>query len=415
MPAWRRSILFDRSQVFNSSIKREVICLFVAVAFIGLSQGFSESIWTNFYQLIGMDMNERTILEPIREMPGLLMMFIIAAISFLTIGRMGALAMAVRGIGLLLVGLFTTGFSPAFVAYMVVVSLGDHIFMPLRNSIGITVANPGYEGRVIGFMDATSTIMYMIPSLCILFFFDGTHLQDYRVFFILAAVAAIAGGTSLFLMRTRRAANLAQTRLVFKKKFSLYYIISFISGLRKQIYLVFAPWLLVKIFEQSVQTMTLLAIVGGLTVFFFNPFMGHLIDRFGERKLLVGGGVIAVGIYVAYTFLCTMPITDAVVVFLLLALNYVDRLTQSTLMGRDIFVKHTADSPDEIMPTLSAGVSMDHIASVASPIFGGMLWTALGPQWVFAAGAVIAVIFTAMCFLVPGKPAHHEESAEPAA
>ena len=399
------SKFFSRENVFNPSLKREVICLFVAVAFIGLSQGFSESIWTNFYQLIGMDMNQRTVLEPIRELPGLLMMFIIAAISFLTIGRMGALAMAVRGVGMLLVGTLTAGFSPAFVTYMVIVSLGDHIFMPLRNSIGITVANQGYEGRVIGFMDATSTVMYMIPSLFILFFFNGNALADYRGFFILAAVAAFAGGTSLFLMRTRRAENLSKARLVFKKKFSLYYVISFISGLRKQIYLVFAPWLLVKVFQQPVQTMTLLAIIGGVTVFFFNPFMGHLIDRFGERKLLVGGGVIAVGIYIAYAFLSTMPVTDSVVVFLLLALNYVDRLTQSTLMGRDIFVKHTADSPDEIMPTLSAGVSMDHIASVASPVFGGMLWTAVGPQWVFVAGAVIAVIFTAMCFLVPGKPA----------
>jgi predicted MFS family arabinose efflux permease len=288
---------------------------------------------------------------------------------------------------------------------MVVVSLGDHIFMPLRNSIGITVANHGYEGRVIGFMDATSTIMYMLPSLFILFFFNGNELQDYRWFFILAAVMAACGGASLFLMRTRKAENLSRPRLVFKKKFTLYYLISFISGLRKQIYLVFAPWLLVKVFQQPVQTMTLLAIVGGATVFFFNPFMGHLIDRYGERKLLVGGGVIATAIYVAYAFLSTMPAADSLVVFLLLALNYVDRLTQSTLMGRDIFVKHTADSPDEIMPTLSAGVSMDHIASVASPVFGGMLWTGVGPQWVFAAGAVIGVFFTVMCFLVPGKPA----------
>ncbi len=399
------SKLFRREGVFIEGMGREVVCLFIAVAFIGLSQGFSESIWTNFYSLIGMDMSQRTVLEPIRELPGLLMMFIIAALSFLTIGRMGALAMAVRGVGMLLVGLLTTGFAPAFVAYMVVVSLGDHIFMPLRNSIGITVANHGYEGRVIGFMDATSTIMYMLPSLFILFFFNGNELRDYQIFFILAAVMAAFGGASLFLMRTRKAENLSRPRLVFKKKFTLYYLISFISGLRKQIYLVFAPWLLVKVFQQPVQTMTLLAVIGGATVFFFNPFMGHLIDRYGERKLLVGGGVIATAIYVAYAFLSTMPVTDSLVVFLLLALNYVDRLTQSTLMGRDIFVKHTADSPDEIMPTLSAGVSMDHIASVASPVFGGMLWTGVGPQWVFAAGAVIGIIFTVMCFLVPGKPA----------
>lgn len=396
--------MFSKENVFNKSMMREVVLLFVAVAFIGLSQGFSENIWTNFYKLIGMQTTDRTLLEPIREMPGLLMMFIIAGLSFLTIGRMGAVAMAVRGAGLLCVGLLATQFNPVFFVYMVVVSLGDHIFMPLRNSIGITVANHGYEGRVIGMMDAIATILYTLASLPILFLFKGGELGNYRVYFILGASMAFCAAVALGLMRTHRAKDrLTKPRLVFKKRFALYYVISFISGLRKQIYLVFAPWLLVLVFKQPVQAMTLLSIVGAVTVFFFNPFMGHLIDRYGERNLLVGGGIICTGVYVAYALLCTHSPADGAVVFILFALNYVDRLTQSTLMGRDIFVKHTAESPDEIMPTLSVGVSMDHIASVTAPVFGGLLWTAVGAQWVFVAGAVIAVVYTAMCFLVPGK------------
>lgn len=396
--------MFNRENVFNKSMKREVVLLFIAVAFIGLSQGFSENIWTNFYQLIGMKTTDRTLLEPIRELPGLLMMFIIAALSFLTIGRMGTVAMVVRGGGLLFVGLLAKDFNPALLAYMVVVSLGDHIFMPLRNSIGITVANYGYEGRVIGMMDATSTVLYTLASLPILFIFNGTKIEDYRIYFILAAAMAFCGGVALFMMRTHKAADkLSKPRLVFKKKFTLYYVISFISGLRKQIYLVFAPWLLVLVFKQPVQAMTLLSIVGAVTVFFFNPLMGHLIDKYGERRLLVGGGIICTGVYIAYALLCTKNVEDSVIIFVLFALNYVDRLTQSTLMGRDIFVKHTADSPDEIMPTLSVGVSMDHIASVTAPVFGGLLWTGVGAQWVFAAGALIGLIYTVMCFLVPSK------------
>jgi MFS family permease len=396
--------MFKRENVFNKSMMREVVLLFVAVAFIGLSSGFSENIWTNFYQLIGMKTTDRTVLEPIRELPGLLMMFIIAGLSVLTIGRIGTLAMTVRACGLLCVGLLTKSFNPVFLGYMVVVSLGDHIFMPLRNSIGISVANRGYEGRVLGMMDAVTTILYTLASLPILFLFNGTKIEDYRVYFLLGAGAAFCAAVALFLMRTHRAAEkLTKPRLVFKKKFALYYVISFISGMRKQIYLVFAPWLLVLTFRQPVQAMTALAVVGAVTIFFFNPFIGHLIDRYGERKLLVGGGVICTGVYVAYALLCTHDPADAAVVFVLFALNYVDKLTQSTLIGRDIFVKHTASSPDEIMPTLSVGVSMDHIASVTFPLFGGLLWAAVGPQWVFAAGAAIAVVYTAMCFLVPGK------------
>ena len=389
---------------FHPGMKREAILLFIAIAFIGLSQGFSENIWTNYYNVIGMQTTDRTLLEPIREMPGLLMMFIIAALSFLTLGRMGAVAMLTRAGGLLALAFFVDGFNPAFLSLMVVISLGDHIFMPLRNSIGITVARNGREGSVIGMMDATGMVLYLAASTPILFFFSGKEIGDYRLLFYLAAGAAVMAGVALFGMRTRKTGEVApKARLVFHKKFWLYYLISFISGLRKQIFLVFAPWMLVKTFSQPLQAMTLLNIIGAITIFFFNPFMGHLIDKHGERKLLVGGGIVATCVYVAYAFLCTQSPENGVIVFILFALSYTDRLSQSTLMGRDVFVKHTAASPDEIMPTLSAGVSMDHIASVISPMLGGLIWTTLGAQWVFVAGAVIAVVYTVMCFLVPEK------------
>ena len=401
-----------RRDSFHPGMKREAILLFVAIAFIGLSQGFSENIWTNYYSVIGMGTNDRTLLEPIREMPGLLMMFIIAALSFLTLGRMGAVAMATRAVGLLALAWFVDGFNPVFLSLMVVISLGDHIFMPLRNSIGITVAKNGSEARVIGMMDATATVLYLAASVPILFLFKGKAIGDYRILFWLAAGAALLAGLALGGMRTRKTGEVTpKARLVFHKKYWLYYLISFISGLRKQIFLVFAPWMLVKLFSQPLQTMTLLNIVGAVTVFFFNPWMGHLIDRFGERKLLVGGGLVAAVIYAVYAVLCTQSPDNGVVVLVLLALSYTDRLSQSTLMGRDIFVKHTASDPSEIMPTLSAGVSMDHIASVVSPMLGGLLWTTVGPQWVFIAGSVIALVYTAMCFLVPGKKAIVEKAA----
>lgn len=398
--------MLNRDKYFNADMKKEMFFLFIAIAFIGLSQGFSENIWTNFYNVIGMKTTDRTLLEPIRELPGLLMMFIIAAISFLTLGRMGAMAMVTRAAGLILIGLFTNTFTASFITYMVIVSLGDHVFMPLRNSIGISVAKAGYEGRVIGLMDATTTIMYTLASLPILLLFNGKTIGDYRILFFLAAGAAFIAGAALFVMHTRKAGeNLSKPRFVWKRKYALYYIISFISGLRKQIFLVFAPWLLVKTFGLSLQTMTLLNIVGAVTIFFFNPFMGHLIDKYGERRLLVGGGVACAILYTGYTFLCTQPTGNPLILFVLLSISFLDRLSQSTLMGRDVFVKHTAEDPGEIMPTLSVGVSMDHIASVVAPIFGGLLWTSLGPQWVFGAGVVIAILYTWACSWVPGKKA----------
>lgn len=394
--------MFNKENVFNKSMVREVVLLFIAVALIGFSSGFTENIWTNFYKVIGMQTENRAVLEIPREVPGLIQALIIAALSFLTLGRMGAVAMFIRAIGLLCVGLLTMKFNAAFITYAVIVSLGEHIFMPLRNSIGITIANHGYEGRVLGMMDAVTTALAISASLPILFLFNGSNIKDYRIYFAIAAVATLAAGLALFLMRTHKGSEtIARPRLVFKKKYILYYAISFISGMRKQIYLVFAPWLLVNNFGQTVQSMTLLNIIGSISAFFVNPFIGHLIDKHGERKLLIGGGITCVAVYIFYAVLCTGDNMNAILVLVLFGLSFIDRMTLSTLIGRDIFVKHTADTPEEIMPTLSLGISMDHIASVTAPIMNIFLWNTLGPQWVFSIGAVIGVIFTGICFLVP--------------
>ena len=191
-------------QLFNRDQKKEVVFLFLAIAFIGLSMGFSDNIYNNFYITIGMGTDDRTILEPIREIPGLLIMFIAAAISFLTLGRMGAVAMVIRALGLLLIGQYAKTFTPAFLAYMVIVSLGDHLFTPLRNSIGISVANTGYEGRVIGLMEATNTIFYTMASIPIFLFFSGNQLGDYRLLFFLASGSALIAGVSFFFMHTKK-------------------------------------------------------------------------------------------------------------------------------------------------------------------------------------------------------------------
>lgn len=396
--------MFKKDAVFNKSMMREVVLLFVAVGLIGFSMGFTENISTNFYKIIGMNTGNRALLEVPREIPGLIQALVIAALSFLSLGRMGSVAMFVRAAGLLFVGLLTQKFDATYITFAVIVSFGEHLFMPLRNSIGITIANHGYEGRVLGMMDAVATVMTILASLPILFWFNGTQIHDYRVFYVIASVVTLIAAVSLFLMRTHKGSEtIARPKLIFRKKYILYYIISFISGMRKQIYLVFAPWLLVYTFGQSVQSMTLLYIIGSASVFFVNPAVGHLIDKHGEKRLLVIGGVVSIAVYITYTVLSTADTASTLVAFVLFALTFVDRMTLSTLIGRDIFVKHTADSQEEIMPTLSLGVSMDHIASVTAPLLNMYIWTALGPQWVFAIGAVIGIIYTGLCMLVPGK------------
>ncbi|MCX5673943.1 MAG: MFS transporter, partial [Planctomycetota bacterium] len=186
---------------------------------------------------------------------------------------------------------------------------------------------------------------------------------------------------------------------VFRRKYCLYYLMNFLEGWRKQIFIAFAGFLLVSKYQMPLGNMLVMWAAVGTAQWFIAPLVGRLIDRVGERRVLTG-------YYAAMTvlFLGYIVIHDRRV---LMGLFVADGIFFSLAMALTTYVRRLAP-PEEHTPTLSMGVAMNHVAAVAMPLAGAFLWKYVGYQWPFAAGAAAA----AASILVVRRLPKHQPAAK---
>jgi predicted MFS family arabinose efflux permease len=181
--------------------------------------------------------------------------------------------------------------------------------------------------------------------------------------------------------------------MVLRKKYWLFYCLSLLAGSRRQIFVAFAVFLLVKRFEFSVQEVTILFVVNNLIGFVVNPLIGKAVNRFGERAVLSLEYATLVVVFLAYAY------TDSKIV---VACMYIlDHLVFNFAMAIRTFFQKIAD-PKDIAPSMAVGFTINHAAAVLIPALGGMLWL-LDYRIVFVAGTGLALISLALCQLIPDQ------------
>jgi MFS family permease len=175
-------------------------------------------------------------------------------------------------------------------------------------------------------------------------------------------------------------------------------------GSRKQLFMTFAPWVLVTIFKQPTSTLATLITIGGIIGILFQPFLGWLVDHFGERFVLVSEAVLLVFVCLGNGFSKFLfPENTA---FLIVCVCYlVDNMLMSVGMARSTYIKKIAREDSHVQPALTASITIDHFFSISVALIGGFIWNQFGFQYVFLMGAGIAVInfFAAMQVKVPKK------------
>ncbi|MRR16304.1 MAG: hypothetical protein EG826_07595 [Deltaproteobacteria bacterium] len=181
----------------------------------------------------------------------------------------------------------------------------------------------------------------------------------------------------------------ARTRFQLRKEYGLFYWLNILYGTRKQIFLTFAPWVLVTVFHQKTQMLATLLAAGGVIGIFFKPVLGRAIDRFGERLILTSEAVLLVLVCLGYGYsLAVFSETAALIVAS--ACFIADQLLMSVGMARATYLRKIAVRPEDITQTLTMGVTIDHVFSITVALAGGFIWVTWGYQYVFLLGAVIA-------------------------
>ena len=328
-------------------------------------------------------------------------MVLVAALGF-----MGNLWMSVAAQALVLVGLIVMGWmSPDYgtmLVFLFIHSLGMHLFMPLNDAISMDLAEKGKVGETLGRFKGINTLFSMVAAVLVFLGFrmgffsfrSGTILP-----FALGAVTTAAAIVLLVMMvcSMPRGEGVKNHKLLFRKRYMPYYMVTLAYGCQKRIKIVFAPWVIINLLGQGADTVALLTIAVHLAGTWMALVIGKMLDRLGVKKmLLVEAG------YIAISF-STMGLVAG-----LLASGGIDPASWQTWLVYGAYVlcvlfeqfnmvhsymmRSIALDPGEVTRTLSVGLSVDHVmAIIASPVMG-MIWHAWGVQYVFVV-AMLSALF----------------------
>lgn len=370
-------------------LEKDLILFVLISAFIGFATGITDSIMNNYFSTFNMSPYLRGGLEFPRELPGLLVVLISGLLVSMGNIRMAVLANVIGAFGLLGLGFL----SPTYLTMLgslFLYSMGIHLWMPLNSSISMSLAKEGQIGRRLGQFSGITIAAGIVGSVLVWLGFAYWKF-DFKISYVFTFIAFIIAAILLWKMNPGENKSGKKFQWVFRKRYFLFYALSVVFGARKQVFITFAPWVLIKVFNQPTQVFAILSIVGSLIGVLFIPLLGRSIDRFGERKILMVEAFLLIFVCIGYGFAKEWGLGQWAL-YITYACFIADRMLMAVGMARTTYLRKIAQSDADVTPTLSMGISMDHIVSMTIPALGGLVWELFGYQYVFVGAAVIALI-----------------------
>ena len=380
---------------------------FVSILVWGVGVGCFMATMNNFLSdQYNMNSLDRGWLEFFRELPGLALVFILALlhrVSEWKIMRLGTLV-SMAGVAFLLV--------PAnkiwVTAFIMIWSLGEHIVLPVRSVIAMQVAKPEHRGQALGYLAAVMNFGAVAGSLLVaLIFFVGTVVFEqnnallFNVVWGFICVLMLVSVVSTF---TGSPPNIPakRPRLYFNTKFSKFYALELFYGARKQVFLTFAPYVLIREYGFNTVSMALLLGICATVNIFMAPWIGRLTDRWGYRNTMIWDTVVLTFVCLLYGFAGDLfPVKIALAI---VCVNFLlDAVLSTTSLATNIYVRHLATTQEELTSTLSTGISVNHFIAILSAPLGGWVWHRYGVGVLFSFAAVMAICNTLFAMTLP-KP-----------
>jgi len=389
------------------SSKRQILLFFAAVLALSAGGGLNDAIFNNFLSdTFEISADARGWLELPREAPGFLVVVMAGVLAALPVTRLGVVGGVTLAIGLTGLALFGKHWTPA-VVMMVLGSAGLHLIQPVSASLAIGLGDVMTRGKRMGQMSAIGNLGTILGSGFVWLFFSRTAPQ-YRLGFLCAAILA---SVSAIVFGRMNVPHLHQprARFVFKRKFWLYYLLELFFGARKQVFITFGPWVLIKVYGQPAPAIAGLLMTSAIIGIAFKPLVGMAIDRFGERAVLVTDALALVFVCAGYGYAAALMGGDidkarplACACFIL------DDLLFSLGSARSVYASRLASDPQELTSTLSLGVSVNHAVSMTIPAVAGAIWVGFGYQRVFAGAAVLALFISVLASFVPARSSRQQ-------
>ena len=337
------------------------------------------TLFNNFaVELADLQGDHIGVIQSVREIPGFLTLLAVFAMLLIKEHRLSALSILVLGFGVAATGLF-----PSFLGLLLttlIMSFGFHFYETTNQSLTLQYFDENVSPWVFGklrSLAAASNIGVGVAIYCLTAIFNYT-----QIYLLLGGLILAVGGWGLFQDPSDRDVIPQRKKMVFRKKYWLFYFLTFMGGARRQIFVAFAVFLLVKRFHFTVQEVTVLFVINNLINYFLSPLIGKGIIRFGERKVLSLEYFSLVFIFLAYATVQSK---------VLLALLYIlDHIFFNFAIAIRTYFQKVAD-PRDIAPSMAVGFTINHIAAVLLPAVGGFLWM-IDYRIPFVGGAALSLI-----------------------
>lgn len=385
-------------------LKKEMLIYMMLIAVVAIGAGLGDSILNNFYKdAYNINAVQRAFIEFPRELPGVVCVFMIAALSFLGDIKLAVIAQILACLGIMALGIFTPSFGIMCII-LFVYSLGVHLFMPLSDSIGMALAEPDKIGQRVGqYGSLKTTIAFMTGIFVFIGFRTGflSFKTNLRMAFIISAIAyvvAIILAITLVKLTKDKHINIKSRKknLVFKKEYKYYYMLTILHGVQKQVAYVFGSWVIIDLLLKGTDVMSVLVIVSSFLSIFFFKLVGKWMDQKGIQFVMYLDALSFIVIYVIYGLVvwyitATSTSITTIHILIIYSLFILDRLSMNVGVVKSVYLRNVATDKSDVTSVLSTGVSLDHIVSILAAQVSGIVWTMYGPHWVFFMAAFFSL------------------------
>jgi hypothetical protein len=332
------------------------------------------------------------ILQSLREVPGFLAFTAILVMIFIRQQTFAILALLTLGIGTAITAFYPTALWLYFAT--VIMSIGFHYLETLHNSLSLQWLSKDEAPKVLGkILSVRALCNFMI--LGTLYIYLMFFAANYNLIYMLAGSTAAAIGIFCWLAIPHFEDNVAQKKTLFlRKKYWLFYLLTFFAGARRQIFVVFAGFLLVEKFDFPIEDVVMLTLVNAALTFYLAPKIGRLISYIGERRALTLEYIGLIVIFISYAFVDTIEFA--------IALYLLDHMFFAMAIAIKTYFQKIAD-PADIAATSSISFTINHIAAVVLPALLGFVWM-INHSAVFLIGAAIACASLVLSQLIPDHP-----------
>ena len=367
-----------------------------------IGSAISWAVWLNLLnnfaiEEINFTGAEMGILQSVREIPGFLAFTVIFVLAFIREQKLAYISLALLGAGIAITGFVETNMN--FYLATIIMSTGFHYFETINGSLTLQWIEKDKTAEFLGRVIATRSAASIVSFSFVWLLYEQFHFSYLWLYLL-------GGGISVMIVLycwqnfPLFPEKVSQTKkIILRKRYWLYYALQFMSGARRQIFVVFAGFLMVEKFNFSVAEISLLLLANAAINVFFAPKIGRLIQRFGERKSLIFEYVGLAFIFIGYAFVES----GYFAVFLYIA----DHLFFSIAIALKTYFQKIAD-PADIASSAGVSFTINHIAAVFIPVVFGLIWL-YSPSLVFLAGAGMACISLLLAFNMPSEPSSGNE------